>query len=292
MSHPIIEPGGLNLEHPETVSAEELQRFRQFYTDTKGHQNQSYEFWLEFGPDVVKRHKARTVHWWMGEPTTAQVLSMVHQYTIRGFTEGIDYEIRLARTLGALASDVLDTLSVAFIHAGHPGMYEAARTAPLLREWVALKTDRPRFPAGWSFAPEALRSGMDFSFLHCTDEDIAALFDWYQHTSGEVPANVRFMARYRRDLLKAYRNRYEHAIRESLPVQMMPYLGLHYNVYRGFTGAIRENLLLARHLGLTREQVLNAVFSAVLHGGANVLDVFADAENGLIEQFPDTAESN
>jgi hypothetical protein len=286
MSQPISEPGGLNLEHPETVSSEELEQFRQFYTDTKGHQNHSYEFWLEFGPDVVKRHKARTVHWWLGEPTTAQVLSMVHHYTIRGFTEGIDYEMRLAQNLGALRSDVLDTLSVAFIHAGHPGMYEAARSAPLLRQWVTRETDRQRFPEGWAFDPGALRSGMDFSSLECTDKDIEALFGWYEETLGEVPENARFMARYRRGLLKGYRNRYEHAIRESLPAQMMPYLGLHYNVYRGFAGGIRENLLLARHLGLTREQVLNAVFSAVLHGGANVLDVFAATENGLIEEFP------
>jgi hypothetical protein len=284
-----IEPGGLDLASPDAVSAEELARFRQFYSDTKGSQNKSYEFWLEFAPDVVKRHKARTVQWYLGEQTTVQVLSMIHQYTIRGFAEGIEYEMQLARRLGSLRTDVLDTLSIAFIHSGHPGMYEATLTAPLLRNWVPEPVDRPRFPAAWAFDRDAFRSGMDFETLECTPDDIAALRSWYLDVAGEVPAHVEVMAKYRKDLLKAYRNRYEHAIRESLPAQMMPYLGLHYNVYRGFDGGIRENILLARALGLTREQVLNAIFSAVLHGGANVLDTVARIDDGLIDSFPEAA---
>ncbi|HEX3591906.1 MAG TPA: hypothetical protein VHV74_19970 [Pseudonocardiaceae bacterium] len=283
------EPGGLDLRQPEQVSAAELDKFREFYAATKGSMNRSYEFWLEFRPDVVKRHKARTVQWSYGEKDTTQILSMIHQYAIVGFADGVDYEIRLANKLGALRSDILDTLSIAFIHAGHPGMYPAgAAAAPLLRDYRAVQADRVRFPKEWTFDPDAFRSGMDFTGMECTPADLAALTAWYQEKIGEVPRHVTFLAKYRPDLLKAYRNRYEHAISESLPAQMMPYLQLHYNTYRGFDDGIRENLLLARAFGMTRTQVLNAVLSAVLHAGANALDIVDRVGEDLIESFPDT----
>jgi hypothetical protein len=283
------EPGGLDLQNPEAVSAEELDRFRQFYTNTKGAQNRSYEFWLEFRPDVVKRHKARTVQWVLGEPDTTQILSMIHQYATVGFAEGVAYEIRLANKLGALKSDILDVLSIAFIHSGHPGMYQAVGAAQLLRDYENMTADRARFPAGWAFDPDAFTSGMDFSSMESTPADVAALNEWYLGKIGEVPRHVKFLGKYRPDLLKASRNRYEHAIRESLPAQMLPYLMLHYSTYRGFEDGIRENLLLARAFGFTRTQVLNAVLSAVLHAGANALDLVDRVDDGLIDTFPDPA---
>ena len=81
------------------------------------------------------------------------------------------------------------------------------------------------------------------------------------------------LAEHRPGLLKAYRDRYEHAIRDSLPKQMLPFLMLNYNVVRGFREGIRENVLLGRAMGMTQEQLLDAICSGVLHAGVNALGI-------------------
>jgi hypothetical protein len=68
---------------------------------------------------------------------------------------------------------------------------------------------------------------------------------------------------------------------------MLPYLMLHYNVYRGFGDGIRENILLARAMGMSRQQVLNAVCSAILHTGANAMDRVSEVAGDLFATFPD-----
>ena len=116
---------GLDVSEPDVTTAEEIAAYRAEYTGSNKGLLDSFEFWLEFRPDVLKRHKARTRHFSSTELPAAplvQILAAIHQYTIMGFREGIAYEIRLAQSLGATRADVLDTLSVAFIHSGHRGM--------------------------------------------------------------------------------------------------------------------------------------------------------------------------
>jgi hypothetical protein len=233
---------GLDVTDPDTTTPEEIAAYRAEYLGTNKGLLDSYEFWLEFRPDVLKRHKARTRHYASVEEPQyplVQILAAIHQYAIRAFQEGIAYEIRLARTLRATRADILDTLSVPFIHSGHPGMSVAAACAEELRTYED---------------PEPT----------------------------EVPRHAAFLARHRPGLLKAYRNRYEHAIRDSLPTQMLPYLLLNHDVVRGFGGGIRENVLLGRALGMTREQLLDGICFAVLHAGANALDVVDEAAGDLL----------
>jgi hypothetical protein len=285
-AEPKVEPGGLDLTDPARVSARELAEFRAHYTKTKEGQNRSYEFWFEHRPDVVKRHKARTVQWHSGPPSCLSSLSAMHQYIIQAFSDGIEYELVLSRNRGALKSDVLDLISVAFIHAGHPGMYMVADTVgEQLREYE--EVPGRRFPEGWGFDPHAFTSGMDFTQLEASPDDIAALLAWYRQTLGSVPGHVSFLASYRPDLLKAYRNRYEHAIAESLPKEMMAYTQIQFNTYRGFASALRENVLLAKSFVMSRSQVLDAMLSAVLYAGANALDVAQDAAGDLLPLFED-----
>jgi hypothetical protein len=277
---------GLDVTNPDVTTQEEIDAYRAEYLGTNKGLLDSFEFWLEFRPDVLKRHKARTRHFRTAkEPDRplVQILAAIHQYTITAFTEGIAYEIRLAQSLGATRSDILDTLSVAWIHAGHRGMYAAAAYADYLRAYQDPEPQNgARFPDGWTFDPGAFDSGMDFSSREATPEDIAALRDWYARTLGEVPPHVDFLATHRPGLLKAYRDRYEHAIRDSLPKQMLPYLLLSHNVVRGFRGGIRENVLLGRALGMSREQLLDAICFAVLDAGANALDVVDDAAGDVL----------
>jgi hypothetical protein len=280
---------GLDVTNPDVTTQEEIDAYRAEYLGTNKGLLDSFEFWLEFRPDVLKRHKARTRHFrTTAEPDRplVQILAAIHEYTIGAFPEGVAYEIRLARSLGATKTDILDTLSVAWIHAGHRGMYAAAAYADHLRAFEDPEPpDAPRFPDGWEFDPAALDSGMDFTTRDATPEDIAALEDWYRRTLGEIPRHVTFLAAHRPGLLKAYRDRYEHAIRDSLPKQMLPYLLLSHDVVRGFRGGIRENVLLGRALGMTREQLLDAICFAVLNAGINALDVVEDAAGDVLARL-------
>jgi hypothetical protein len=270
---------------PEQAAA--VEEIRRRTLATKGSINQSYEFWWEFRPEVVDRHTARTRHFYVGGRHAVQALTCMHHYVVVGFGEGIAYEMRLAQSRGASRSDVLDALSVGFLHSGHPGMYQVGAAAPGLREWEDVDSETPPFPSNWAFDPDALRSGMDFSTPAVTDADVEALLTWYRSTLGEVPPHAAFLAERRPELLKAYRHRYESAIRDSLPVQMMPYLLLVHDLWRGFDDGVRENVLLGRALGLTRTQLLDAACSAVLHAGAGALDVFDRAAGSLVDSFPD-----
>ena len=277
---------GLDVSRPDEMTAAEIEAYRAEYTGSNKGLLDSFEFWLEFRPDVLKRHKARTRHY--SSPTEPAhhlvgLLGAIHQYTIMAFREGIAYEIRLAQTNGATRGDILDTLSVAFIHSGHRGMYAAAGYADFLRDYADPDpVDPGRFPANWSFDPHAFDSGMDYSAREASREDIDRVQDWYQRTLGEIPRYVRFLARNRPGLLKAYRDRYEHAIRDSLPKQMLPWLMLNRDVARGFGEGIRENVLLGRALGMTREQLLDAICYGVLHAGAGALDVAEQAAGELL----------
>ena len=259
------------MTRPEEMTAAEIDAYRAQYTGSNKGLLDSFEFWLEFRPDVLKRHKARTRHYSSAARARAplvELLGAIHQYTIMAFREGIAYEVRLAQTNGAMRSDILDTLSVAFIHSGHRGMYAAAAYGDFLRDYEDPPADPARFPDGWRVRPAA-RSTRAWTTRRArrAPRTWSALLDWYERTLGEVPRYVRFLARERPGLLKAYRDRYEHAIRDSLPCQMLPWLLLNYNVVRGFGEGIRENVLLGRALGMTREQLLDAICFAVLHAG-------------------------
>ncbi|MGW1786405.1 hypothetical protein ACWCQQ_46150 [Streptomyces sp. NPDC002143] len=278
---------GLDVSKPDVTTPEEIAAFHAAYERTNKGRLDSFEFWIEFRPDVLKRHKARSRHFFGDQavdyPLPLQLLA-IHQYAIEAFHGGIGYEIRLARSNGAQRTDILDALSVAFIHSGHAGMYAArAEAADALRDYE----DPPladRFPPNWNVDPGAFDSGMDYSQREASRADIESLMGWYERTLGEVPRSAQFLARHRPGLLKAYRNRYEHAIRDSLPKQMLPYLLLNHNVVRGHADGIREHVLLGRAMGMTTEQLLDSIGLAVLFAGAEVLGLVQEVAGDLLEE--------
>jgi hypothetical protein len=275
---------GIDVSNPDVITPEEIEEYRSKYLGSNKGLLDSFEFWLEFRPDVLKRHKARTRHFHTSKEADyplVTVLTCLHHYTIQAFQEGVAYEIRSAQSMGALRSDILDALSVAWIHAGHRGMYSAAACSDYLRSYVDPQVDE-RFPPGWSFDPNAFDSGMDFSQREASTEDINKLVAWYERVVGEVPRYVKFLAMHRPGLLKAQRNRYEHAIQQSLPQQFLPYMLLNFNVARGFREGIRENVLLGRSLGLTHEQLLDAICLGVLHSGLDAIGVADEAAGDLL----------
>ena len=281
-----LPPDGL-LYDPEVTTQEEIDAFRDFYVRTKGYSLPAFEFWLEFRPDVLKRYRANFVR----ETTSAEekprplahVMAMLHYYAVIGFEDGIIYEVKLAENHGATRGEIMDTLAFAFIHGNPLGMRGVA-----ISSMEYLKTSRPppardgRWPEAWSFDANALRSGIDFSTADPTQRDMDALTDWYRTTIGEVPRYVRFLARYRPGFLKAYRNRFEHALRDGLPKQMVPYLLLNFNVMRGFRDGIREAVLLGRWLGLTRPQLVDAICWAYF-GGMDAISIADEAAGDILD---------
>jgi hypothetical protein len=281
-------PDGLIYDHPDVTTEAEINEFREFYIRTKGYSLPAFEFWLEFRPDVLKRYRSGTRFATSAEEKShplPHVLAMLHYYAIRGYHEGILYEVKLCQSMGATKGEILDTLAFAFIHGSPLGMnFVATSSTEYIRNWSE-PPQMDRYAQGWSFDPDAFKSGMDFSTAETNAAEMERLTKWYASTLGEVPKYVTFLKQHRPEMLKAYRNRFEHAVREALPKQMVPYLLLNYNAIRGFSDGIREAVLLARHFEMTRPQILDAITWAFYYGGVDALSIVDDVAGDILKKM-------
>jgi hypothetical protein len=292
MSTPLLPPDGL-LYNPDVTTQAEIDKYRDFYQRTKGWSLPAFEFWLEMRPDVLKRYRANFVR----ESTSIEerprplphVLVMLHHYAIVGFEEGVLYEIKLARAEGATREEVLDTMAFAFVNGNPMGGHTAAIAAiDYMKEWMAepaeASSNPDRWPADWSFEPRAFDSGMDYASPEATPADMQALRDWYLNTQGEIPKYVQFLMTHRPGFLKAYRNRMEHAIRDALPKEMVPYMLLNLYVTRGFHDGIREAVLLGKSMGMTRPQLADAICWAY-YGGMGAISIAEEAAGDILRNM-------
>jgi hypothetical protein len=284
---------GLDLTNLDSVTPDEVRRFREFYRQTKGTPLPAFDFLLDFRPDLLKRHRFATRQITAAENERwplMHALAHLHYYVIIGFEEGIRYEIALSRSGGAALTDVLDTLGVAYLHGGPQGMARVASGSwDYLTQWRDNQEEpaAQRFPDDWSFDSDAIRSGMDFTSPEATEQDIAALTGWYESVIGYVPDQVRFLARHRPNLLKAFRGRYEHAIRDSLPKQMLPYLMLHLATCQRSAEAMREAVALGRAFGLTRSQLTDAICWGNQLGGPGAVALAEKTVGPALEEIPE-----
>ena len=283
---------GLDMTSLDTITDEEVQAFRDHYLYTKGYSIPAFEFLLTFRADILKRYRATVPFMTTAAEKKCIVknsLNMLHFYAIRGYEDGILYEVHLSKRRGATKGEVLDTLAVAFVHGGPLGShFVATSTTEYLQTWEDEEPSRDndeRWPEHWNFDPDAFRSGMDFSSPKATPADIDRLFGWYQDTIGEIPAWVKALAEFRPDFLKSYRNRYENLLRGGLPKQMLPYLMLHHCIERGQEDGIRENMLLGKAMGLTSEQLIDGMAWSSIYAGveaAGLIDrVAGDVLRGM-----------
>lgn len=284
---------GLDMSSLDTITEDELQAFRDHYLYTKGYSIPAFEFWLKFRADILKRYRATVPFMTTGAEKKCIVknsLNMLHYYAIKGYEDGILYEIHLSKRRGATKGEVLDTLAVAFVHGGPLGSrFVATSSTEYLETWVdeePSKENDERWPDDWKFEASAFFSGMDFSQPKATREDIAKLFGWYERTIGEVPAWVKTLAEFRPDFLKSYRNRYEHLLRGGLPKQMLPYLMLHHRIERGQADGIRENLLLCKAMGLTREQMIDGIAWSSIYAGVEAAALVDQVAGDVIRGMP------
>lgn len=284
MTSPELWDRGLNLLAPDETSEAEIEGLRQWMTGEIGYAHPGLEFWLENRPDDLKRFR---LHVYMSETNICSILATLHFYAIVGFSAGAEYITQSARHVyGVTKAQILETLAVAFIHAGPRGMQAVADGAANLIRELDDPAEPPVFPDGWAPDPDAFRSGIDFARPELTTRDKKRLDDWYERTCGEVPLYVRFLARENPNLLKAYRNRFEHAIRDALPKQMMPYLLLHWNTVRGWREGIREAALLGRGFGMSRSDVTHAIGRAsAIDGGVASTTIAASALEDILADW-------
>ncbi len=280
-----LDDRGFDLRRPHEATPEEIATFRRSYEESKGYSLPGFEFWLDVRPELVKRHRSMAVQ----IPAEASapyplpaVLAVLHYYAIVGYEDGVEYEIHLGEHLGASSDDVWDTLAFAFIHAGPRGMRAVSVAADA---WKQAGPSKPRdpgaFPPHWSSDLGPILSGIDHRDGELRPGEADAIVRWYEDSLGEVPRHVRFLHAHRPHLLKAWRSRYESAFAGGLPVQMAAYFMLHLNVHLARPSGIREAVLLARHLGMTDEEVRDAVGWSIFYGGVDAIDVAA----GVLEDL-------
>ena len=276
---------GLELGDMENVSGEEVSAFADFYNSVLGHRHIGLDLWPDTRPDVLKRYRQYS------DTATPRTFEDDHRITGAGFTifyavvgydVGVRYAIRMMQVAGMTRSQVYENLAICFLVGGPRGMETIALA---LRDYEWLEPARPAaFPDGWAHRPEFLRSGLDFSTREVLDGEMELLRDWYLRTIGEIPPYVELLADLRPALLKAYRNRYEHLLHE-LPTEFIPASLLHYDVIRGFGEGIRENVLLLRALGVSRDQVVNIAGSASLNGGMAGFSIMANAAGDVLRDW-------
>jgi hypothetical protein len=276
---------GLDLLRPDAYSETEGEVFRQSYEDDHGAALAAYDFWLRWRPDVLKRHRLQA---YVADQSGAWfTLLFLHYYTVIAFEEGIAYQAQMVKAAGLTRDEVLETLAVAFLHAGPYGMTFAERaTRDVLPQLLETRQSNV-FPAGWRNDPEAFHSGLDFTTIGLSPAERSSLVAWYERTIGEVPRYVQLLLKYSPDVLKAWRSRFETALARALPKQMMPFLLLHLNVSRGFDEGVREQLLLARAFGVSRELAVRAIVWGGLYGGTAGLSIADRAAGDILERWQD-----
>lgn len=229
-----------------------------------------FNLWTQHDPSVLKGYMLQ-VDAQMPSPEAACLcnLATLHHYAVLRFAAGVAWELETAERIGLTRPEVLEILALAYLTDG-PSTQQAAHEggAERLRNWPDPDDGtRPAFPDGWAPDPEAFRSGLEASSPpDMSDDEHRLLRDWYQKTTGEVPASVELLATHRPALLKAYRLRWERCIR-VLPKQVMPFVMLHRGAMRGDATGLRDAALLGRAWGMTREQAAWALTVGLTFGG-------------------------
>lgn len=257
---------GLNLSEVDTVTAGEREDFSAFYTSILGHTHRGLDYLLEHDPATLKRYRhysnVATPNNYESERKVF-VFGFLPFYAVIGYDTGVRYLIRTRQKMGLTKAQILEGIAISFLVMGPAGMETVARA---LDGYPWLTPEAPaEFPEGWAPDPAAFAAGLDFTDPRMSAAELRSVQDWYERTLGEIPPHVKFLAAHRPDLLKAYRQRFETCVRE-LPKQIVPTTLLHYNVIRGSASGVRENILLARAFGVTKQLVLNTIGSASLTG--------------------------
>lgn len=277
---------GLDLSRMTDMTPAEAEAFRQAYAQTFDRPHLGLNFWLDTHPETLKRyrHFATTMAANLEDDRITNGFPYLALYALTGFTDGVRYLVRGMQQRGLTRPEVLEGIAIAFLHVGPRGMETVAAA---LEDYPWVEPDQPPvYPAGWEPDPTRLASGLDFSSREVSERERELLLGWYERMLGEVPRYVTMLLRYRPDLLKAYRGRFENAVR-LLPPQLVPCSLLGFNMVRGFREGIREDILLARGLGVSRAVIVTLIGRGMLYGGPEAASLVDEAAGDVLETWPD-----
>jgi hypothetical protein len=263
----------------DVVTPAEAEAMKRWYESAHGSGNldlvRYVPFMLAENPAALKRfrHWADVVAGGRGlrTPLPAPLMALVwlHFYCVNPFPSGLLYEVIAARRWGATKREVIDTITIAWVHGGPHGIEVAATSsADYLAGWDERVGDGVTWPDGWSRDPTAFRSGIRFDDENSISAaDLRRLEGWHREHQGEVPAYVTFLARRYPLALKVFRARYEGACSGSLAKQFVPILQLPVAMQRRDAESVRRLTFQARKYGATDDQILNAAGTAQVYLG-------------------------
>jgi len=283
---------GMDLTQPERTTPEEWASWRNSEA-AREYPLLTYELFYENGrADVVKRLRLE-----LREMNTLAYkgpasLMFLHEYATRLNEAGTLDHVRHPEEDGVPKDMVVATLALAFLHVPSYAMHSFAQVLrDRLARYEEREPERALFPPEWVVDPEAFASGLDFSSSELDAGELAKLEAWYERVAGEVPRSVRYLAEFNPRLLKTWRARWETAAAKVLPKQLIPYMLLTFEVGRGQPAAIREATLLARGLGLAREEVLSATWWGMMFGGQGAIATVAESVEDIVRAWPNEAHS-
>ena len=284
---------GMNVSEPDVTTPEEIEAFFAFDDQPTGRPLASYALWADLRPDVLKR-LLNYVHFIHESESWSCPLPYLNIYAVGGWPEGVRYIMGICQPSTFLSGPgysrdaVVETLALSFYLAPSWG---TVLVADAIREGLAeYREPEPGAPSpwpdGWAVAPDELKAGLDYSTPDLTKDDVRVLREWYLRVPGEVPKSIELYVRYRPQLLKAERNRWENIVRTGLPNQMFAYLLIHHEVWRGRAAGTREALLLARGLGMSKEHATDAVwYGGSFLGGTATISEVADTVEEVLDAW-------
>jgi len=284
---------GMNVSEPDVTTPEEIEAFFAFDDQPTGRPLASYALWADLRPDVLKR-LLNYVHFIHESESWSCPLPYLNIYAVGGWPEGVRYIMGICQPSTFLSGPgysrdaVVETLALSFYLAPSWGtviVADAVREG--LAEYREPEPGAPSpWPDGWAVAPDELKAGLDYSTPDLTKDDVRVLREWYLRVPGEVPKSIELYVRYRPQLLKAERNRWENIVRTGLPNQMFAYLLIHHEVWRGRAAGTREALLLARGLGMSKEHATDAVwYGGSFLGGTATISEVADTVEEVLDAW-------
>lgn len=276
--------GGLDLSNLDAVSSAEVEAFTAFYVRRFGHPHAGLSYLLQQRPDALKRFRLY-VRVGYSQPGAAEQLfnlGFLAYYALLGYETGTRYVIQAHQNRGFGREHCLDAIAMVALVVGPRGLETIAQS---LRNYVWQEPhEGPAVPAEWVVDLDAFQSGLEFANHKMQTHELALLTNWYMKWLGEVPPSVTFLERHHPDALKSYRNRFEHCLR-VLPRQAMPLTLLHFYVMCGSGAGIRENLLLARGFGVTKEQAVRVIVAGMEYGGLANVELVASVAGDLLENW-------
>ncbi len=285
---PPQEPRGLDLSDLDRATPEEIAAFREYYTRMQGRPHEGWQFFLENNPSAMKRWRlyadyvAIPFNQWL--ILTATDFANAAWYAQLGFAAGIRYVVHIQQTSGRFSREqVCEGLGISLYYGGPPG---GEAIAAALRDYEWREPAEPIDLSGWNASRQLISSGLDFTSTRLLPDELEMLESWYLRAIGEVPGYVRFFAKHRPEALKAHRNRYENLVK-TLPVQLLPLAAIKIAMYRSQPAELRENVLLARYLGISKADTLLTAMSGLLYGNVGAASMLeAVAGDVLDEEWP------